>query len=258
MDNPKIRMILCDVDGTLLGKDEQAVAEDVFDTIKQVTFCGIRFVIASGRSYPNLKSLFAPVENIVSFICCDGSLAVKNGGILYSAAIEKDLVFSLLNKIVLAENESMVIYSKDHTYCFGANAALKAFTPIAAVDEVYGNIYKLAFFKLSDRTKQKVRSLLTRSGQFSEIYADSLWTEFVPFGIDKGTAAAALQKQWDISPLETAAFGDNTNDFGMLRQARLSFASPAAVPDIKRMCKFQTSSVTDEIINILKKGERYE
>ena len=252
MDHPKIRLVLCDVDCTLLDKGQTVVSSAVFHTIRQAVSCGVQFVIASGRSYPDLKSLFAPVVSIVSFICCDGALAVKNGGILYQATLEKDVVNTLFDKIALSGQESLVIYGRDHTYCFGNNDLFKTSTPVTSINEVYGNVYKLAFFKLSDQTKQAVRSFAAMSRQLSEIYADSSWTEFVAFGTDKGSAAAALQKQWDISSLETAAFGDNTNDFGMLRQARLSFASPAAVSDIKRMCKFQTNSVTDEILNILR------
>ena len=72
MDHPKIRLVLCDVDGTLLDKGQTVVSSAVFHTIRQAVSCGVQFVIASGRSYPDLKSLFAPVVSIVSFICCDG------------------------------------------------------------------------------------------------------------------------------------------------------------------------------------------
>ncbi len=252
MDNTKVRMILCDVDGTLLSKGQTAISDDVFHTIQQAVSLGVRFVIASGRSYPNLKSLFAPVENAVSFICCDGALAVQNRNALYQAPIEKKTIASLLQQLALKEQESLVMYSREHTYFLGGNTAFETFIPINTIDEIYGNIYKLAFYKLSDRTKQAVKRFAAMSGRLSEIYSDVSWTEFVSCGITKGSAVCALQKLWTITPFETAAFGDNTNDFEMLRRARLSFASPAAVSDIKRMCKFQTNNVTDEILNILR------
>lgn len=250
MNNPEIRLIFCDVDGTLLKRGQTAVSDSAFHAIRQVVSRGIRFVIASGRSYESLKKLFAPVEDIVSFMCCDGALSVNNGKILYHAVVEKNVIASLLNKIELAENESLVIYGAGHAYCFGKNNDLEGMLQISSVDEINENSYKLAFFNISDFTRQKLKNSAATFGKISKIYSDALWTEFVSFGINKGVAAAALQNFWNISPLETAAFGDNTNDLEMLRRARLSFAAPAAVPDIKRMCKYQTKSVIDEILNI--------
>ena len=59
-----------------------------------------------------------------------------------------------------------------------------------------------------------------------------------------------------VSISETAAFGDNLNDLAMLRRARLSYAANNANPEVVRMCKFKTNNVTDEILNIIEKGDR--
>lgn len=258
MENIAIRMLLCDVDGTLLPKGHSVISNDVFHTIRKTADKRIAFVVASGRSYKGLHSLFAPVADIVSFICCDGALAVQNNQIVYHAEIQKKVIAELMRTVSLCKDESLVLYGKEETFCMGCNHFAHNYKPIDSVDEITCAIYKIAFYNLSSFSKHAVKSYASRSGQLSAIYSDSLWTEFVANGINKGIATAALQTRWNISPLETAAFGDNMNDIEMLRRARLSFAPPEAVLDIVKMCKFSTKNVTDEILKILEKGESHE
>lgn len=258
MENIAIRMLLCDVDGTLLPKGHSAISNDVFHTIRKATDKRIIFVIASGRCYKDLHSLFAPVADVVSFICCDGALAVQNNQVIYHAEIQKKVITELTRTVSLHKDEWLVLYGKDQTFCIGCNHFVHDYKPIRSVDEITCAIYKIAFYNLSPFNKHAANSYASRSGKLSAIYSDSLWTEFVANGINKGIATTALQTRWNISPFETAAFGDNTNDIEMLRRARLSFASPEAVLDIIKMCKFSTRNVTDEILKILEKGESHE
>ncbi len=258
MENIAIRMLLCDVDGTLLPKGHSAISNDVFHTIRKTTEKGIAFVIASGRSYIDLHFLFAPVADVVSFICCDGALAVQNNQTVYQTAIQKNVIAALTRVASLGKDESIVLYGKEQAFCMGCNNFMHNYVQIDSVDEINCAIYKVAFYNLSPFNKHAVNSYASRSGKLSAIYSNPLWTEFVAYGINKGIATAALQAHWNVSPLETAAFGDNINDIEMLRHARLSFSPPGAVLDVIKMCKFSTDNVTDEILKILEKGESYE
>ena len=251
MENIAIRMLLCDVDGTLLPKGHATVSNDVFHTIRQAVEKKISFIVASGRNYKDLHALFAPVADAVSFICCDGSLAIQNGQLIYHAPIPKSVILAMTHTVSLQPDESLVLYGKDCTYYIGGNNCMNNYKQIHSVDEISCDIYKIAFSNLTPFNRHAVGSFANRSGKLSKIYSDSFWIEFVAFGIHKGIAAAALQTNLDISPFETAAFGDNTNDFGMLRCARLSFASPGAISDIVKICKYQTNNVTDEILKII-------
>lgn len=250
MNQPDIRMILCDVDGTLLGKGEQAISEDVFSAIQKAADKNMQFVIASGRCYPELRELFAPVLKSVYIVASDGALAVKNDSTLYTKAVLKQDAEKFISVAQSAGCTSSVLYSKDYVYCIGKKPEGACYQSIEKVGDACGNIYKVAFYGLSPFAKYKIENFAKMSGRFSKVYADALWTEFVATGTDKGAACEALQVQLGISPLETAAFGDNINDFSMLRKARLTFASPVAIPDIVRMCKFRTDNVSNEIIKL--------
>jgi len=257
MENTKIRMIFCDVDGTLLPRGYNYIHNDVFDAINRAVSSNIYVCIASGRSYTDLKQLFAPVANKVSFICNDGASAVENGSLSYSAPLNKSQV-QCMSKTYKTDYEAMVIYAKDYTYLLSDKDNLHSGKKITSDDvgQIPGDIFKVAFYNLSQKAKIKLENLGVKSGILSKVYEDSQWTEYIKAFIDKGSAVRSLQKKYGITPYETAAFGDNLNDLGMLRQARLTFAVNGAHPEVIRMCKFKTNSVTNEILNIIEKGDR--
>lgn len=230
MENPKIRMILCDVDGTLLLKGQNTIDDSVFHAINFCANQGISFVIASGRPYFDLKQLFAPVCDLVTFIANDGALTVKNNIILNSYQLDNDLILRFREFF----NKSL-FYTKDKV-----------------VNEATTSVYKLAFNNLTLSEKSKVRMIAKNTGKLTEIYSDSFWTEFIHANTNKGIAAQYLQKQMGISSLETAAFGDNTNDIEMLRCASSTFSSQTAIPEVDKMCKYKARDIAFTILNFVK------
>lgn len=225
--NPKIRLIFCDVDGTLLKKGEETVKNSVFHAIKEAVKSGIHFVIASGRPYYDLKSLFLPVSDLVTFISCDGALTVQNKKIINSYTID-EFIINRFN-----EFSGKKMYSKD-----------------SILNSPSSDIYKLAFCNTSPFEKQKIEIVAKNTGKLTKIYSDPSWIEFVSKDVNKGKAAYWLKKSLGISELETAAFGDNLNDIEMLRCASITYSSTDAIPEIKRMCKYNTKDIPSEILKI--------
>lgn len=251
MNDRKIRMIFCDVDGTLLPRGNSKISNDVFHAINHATSHGIHICIASGRSYPDLKSLFQPVVNNITFICNDGALTVERDEILFSSPLNSSQV-SCMSRTYKNEYEAMILYTKNHTYYLGNNRF--DFAKKINSDEILNiseGIFKIAFLKLSQKAKIKLDNLGIKSGVLNKVYEDSSWTEYISSKTDKGTAAKVIQKKYGVSIKETAAFGDNLNDIGMLRQAQHTYAPVSANPEIIRMCKYTTNNVTDEILNII-------
>ncbi len=259
MKSTKIRMIFCDVDGTLLPRDYNKLDDSVFHTIKQAVSSNLKICIASGRSYPDLKQLFKPVANNVTFICSDGALVVEKDNLSYSAPLNKSQV-ACMSRTYKNDYEAMVIYAKDYTYYLSDKDFPNLGSKIISEEvlSIPGDVFKVAFYKLSQKAEIKLENLGVKSGILNKVYKDPLWTEYIKSGIDKGVAADVVQRMYDISISETAAFGDNLNDLGMLRRARISFAANDAHHEVISMCKFKTNNVIKEISNIIEKGDRYE
>ena len=73
-----IRLIAADMDGTLLDSRSRLPA-GIFPMIRELTGRGIRFVIASGRQYYNLESLFRPVADRLTFVAENGAAVFEKG-----------------------------------------------------------------------------------------------------------------------------------------------------------------------------------
>ena len=253
MNCSQIRMIFCDVDGTLLPHGSKSLSDDVYKTINRAVSSGIHFCIASGRSYPDLKRLFSPVINNVTFICNDGSLMVENESVLFSSPLDKSKV-ACMAKIYRNDYEALIIYSRETTYYISDKLEINFAEKLTADDIasfVTDDIYKIAFMNLSQNAKIKINNLGVKSGVLNKVYEDATWTEYITAQTDKGTAAKILQSAYGVTPRETAAFGDNLNDLNMLRCAQFSYSPKNARPEILRMCKFKTDSVINEIARII-------
>lgn len=253
MNCSQIRMIFCDVDGTLLPHGSKSLSDDVFMTINRAVSSGIHFCIASGRSYPDLKRLFSPVINNVTFICNDGSLMVENESVLFSSPLDKSKVAGIA-KLYRNDYDALIIYSRESTYYISDKLEIGFAKKITADDiasSIADDIFKIAFMNLSQNAKIKIDNLCVKSGILNKVYEDTTWTEYITAQTDKGTAAKVLQSAYGITPRETAAFGDNLNDLNMLRCAQFSYAPKNARPEIQRMCKFKTDNVVDEIKKII-------
>ena len=86
-----IKLVASDLDGTLLLHKAQSLPEEIFSLIRQLEELGIMFVAASGRQYPNMTKLFAPVASEISYISENGALAVDHGEVLYQDSfVQKD------------------------------------------------------------------------------------------------------------------------------------------------------------------------
>ena len=87
-----IKLILSDVDGTLLQRGEGAFDEHVFDVVDKLHAKGIHFAAASGRGYGDLNRLFAPVKDKMAFVCSDGAMTIVDGSVLEINAMDREKV----------------------------------------------------------------------------------------------------------------------------------------------------------------------
>lgn len=214
------KLVACDVDGTLLRPGENAICPDLFVCINNLYNMGVEFVVASGRPYYELVRLFAPVAAQITFICCDGAVVVRNGRVLFELPMDCGAVCQLAGT--------------DREYrLYGLRDAYDD------VDSVHGNIYKVCI-------KNVARDICLPESVCIG-YDDCGMTEFLSLGADKGVALTFLQKKFRISSDECIAFGDNRNDFWMLRSVKTAYAMKNAKSDLSGA----TQNVTNDVLQTL-------
>lgn len=74
-----IRLVTCDIDGTLLHGEETSIDTETLEEIRRLREKGILFCPASGRQYHSLRRLFAPVQDEIAYICENGSVVFGPG-----------------------------------------------------------------------------------------------------------------------------------------------------------------------------------
>ena len=82
-----IKLIACDLDGTLLHPGEREPRSEAFELIDELHRRGIVFMPASGRQYASLRYLFAPVPDELAYVCENGAGGVPLSSVPWSVAL---------------------------------------------------------------------------------------------------------------------------------------------------------------------------
>ena len=105
---------------------------------------------------------------------------------------------------------------------------------VREVDDVLAQglpILKIAVYYPGSIRERGEKELIPRwKDRLFTCVAGEEWVDFMDLSVDKGKALKKVQELFGISPEETMAFGDNTNDLGLMAAAGESYAVENAHP----------------------------
>ncbi|MCI8496681.1 MAG: HAD family phosphatase [Clostridiales bacterium] len=251
-----IRLIVSDVDGTLLQNGETALSEKMLDIIRRMTGRGVPFAVASGRAYHDLKLLFRPVFDRVVFVCHDGALMMHRNCTLMKAPLKREAALRTADRMLAEKNCNIVLSGRERSYYiertkeFGENirtAYGSSAVKVQAPYEVGEEILKLGFFRAGES-----RTLLKQLSGYEEdgmrvAYQDSGWVELVAQGVHKGSTVRALGQKFGIPMEQVMAFGDNDNDVELLK----TVGHPIAIRRGKQTAKDVSAEVVERVEDVL-------
>ena len=87
-----IKMVVTDVDGTLVKESTLNINPEYFDVIRALTEKGIKVVMASGRQYESIRRLIEPVQDLVWYIADGGATMKMDNGLEVVAEIPREWV----------------------------------------------------------------------------------------------------------------------------------------------------------------------
>lgn len=263
-----IKWIVSDLDGTLLGFDEQKhfVLPQAFNAIKKAIAKGAIFSVATGRSYPDALGIISPDQAVKHsarwIVSCNGSViydqqtnqVVRK---MYVSQREGQYVFDLvqllrnqrLSPIVAAyyPDGNMAIekdgYNRSEfiaffNRCNGHFSEIK----ITPTEDVFSeaNIVKyVVFFPPWNQGGYKYGLTvaaeldLHKRGTISSEFA----IEFNPIGVSKGEALAWLAPRIKQNLETTLVIGDSGNDKTMLKAAKYSVCPASSAASVKECAK---------------------
>lgn len=259
--NRMIKLIVSDIDGTLLEDGGHEINPEVLDVILKLRAKGMQFAAASGRQWASIEQVFDPIKEKIFYLSDNGAYVGCHGRNLFLHTIDRELIHSMIRDI-RAEGLTVVLSGPDVVYVDKQDLEIYDWLVngykfrVNQVDDLLA--VEDSFIKISAYQKteieQATRALREKYGQSLKItISGDMWMDCMAVGVNKGEAVKLLQESLGIRPEETMAFGDQLNDVEMLQQAYYSFAIGNARPEVKAVCRFQAdTNVRDGVLKILK------
>lgn len=256
-----IRLIACDLDGTLLHTD-RTVSPRTVELINTVQQAGIRFVPASGRQLSNMTNVLEQLDFRGTVLSANGALAVDVPELTvhHQTLIDVAAIQQMVSMMKQRVPEFRVAVSRDlgqiiigeHGYTENMNP-LDGEPPTAGVAEATAEelLVEPTLKVIAQAPGWSISDLfdLAISCNVSGITAvdgGATFLEFQGENVSKGTGLARLCEGQGIDSSEVLAIGDWLNDLEMLEWAGVPVAVANAHPDIRARAVHITASNNDD------------
>lgn len=255
----KLRLIACDLDGTLLLNGAQSLEPPVFGLIEQLRARGILFFAASGRQYTNLQRLFWPVRERIGYLCENGCLSFYEGRLLHKATMTRELGQELIEAIRGTEGGEVMVSGVMTTYLQPKTEQfyhhvhdvvkndVELVPDILQTDEDYMKISLYHKDGVEDETSWHERF----GARCTVVNGGNCWLDTMPLGVNKAFGMRHVLDWLKLSPEECMAIGDNDNDRELLELVGYPVAMESAKPHIRALAKYQTDTVEHLLEKIL-------
>lgn len=225
-DGRPIALVASDLDGTLLTDGILAPRPEALERIRDLSARGVRCFAASGRQPASLRRMFEPVADQMGYVCENGALVIIGGKPVVIREIDRALALRVAHMVDDYPGASLLVSGVERCYIKEGNPALyhnlryevkNDVSLYREPEDVAEPIIKLAFH-IDNEHRDAASAHFARllKGDFAVVTSGTTWIDFLPHGVNKGTALAAVGDYLGIDPADMAAFGDNENDREML------------------------------------------
>lgn len=259
MINKPYKLLVADIDGTLLSKDGTISAEDR-NALARVRQSGIRVSLSTGRVAQACRGILEQLALDGYHIFSDGALVCnpKTGEEVYAEPISKELVRQIVE---FAHREEIIfdLYTVSHFYVeretwasdirrrfFGLQPTVIDFSDLWQQER----IIKGTLVVRSDEEKARANSFyrhfkdsLNFSWTKTPAYPDVDFINVIAPDVSKGKALEALTGFLGIPLTEVMAIGDGANDVTVLSAAGLAVAMGDAPDELKAVADYVTLDV---------------
>ncbi len=254
----RIRLVVSDVDGTLLTPDKQLTAKSC-NAVMQLNAEGIGFSVTSARPPFGLRMLIEPLNLHLPLGAYNGAL-IFDGDMrtIEAHTLPPDVVDRSITRLTAAgagvwlfsperwlirDPGGDYVAHEQHTVAFDPTVVPR-FTAdhMSRVCKIVGVSRD---FDLVRRCEADVKDALG-PGAATVVRSQTYYLDITPAGLDKGTSVEAIARHAGVSMDEVATIGDMDNDLPMLTRSGLSVAMGNAEDHIKKQATLVARANTDE------------
>ena len=256
-----IRLVACDIDGTLLSGYGAEIPRELFAQIRRLARLGVRFCPASGRQLTSLRRLFAPLADELYYVCENGAVIFgpgRPGPVLSKLEMDRAQAIALCRDILAIPGCEVQISGEDRSYLCPRSEGIVTLmrdivgnnvTILSSPEEVPEPIVKVAVYS-PEGAQAAAPLLVPRWGRiFRAAISGGEWVDFN--STDKGSGLRRLCAALDIPLEDTAAFGDSFNDAPMLELAGRAYIKSTACPELLSRFENRCSDVAQTLAEII-------
>ena len=249
----KIKLIACDLDGTLLLNGAQTLRETTCDLIKALYDRGILFIAASGRQYTNLQRLFEPVKDKIGYLCENGCIGFYQGKRLFKERLDRTLGQEIMKTIMDTEGAEvllsgeMVSYLQPNDPRFVSHMRDVVRNDVVVVPDILETQEEYMKISVYEENGIKHKELWEKrfGSRCTVVTGGNDWLDIMPLHINKATGLRQILSYLSISPEDCMAIGDNDNDREMLELVGVPAAVKSAKPEIRAITCIETETVEE-------------
>ncbi|EHM46999.1 MAG: Cof-type HAD-IIB family hydrolase [Yokenella regensburgei] len=260
-----IKLIAVDMDGTFLSDAKTYNRERFLQQYQRMKQQGIRFAVASGNQYYQLKSFFPEIASEIAFVAENGGWVVNAGEDVYHCDLPQAHFERVVGWLQTLPEIEIIACGKNSAYTLRRydddfkTMAARYYHRLEAVDS-FDNLND-TFLKfglnVDDRKVPEMQKIIHAElcDIMTAVTTGHGSIDLIIPGVHKAHGLGLLQKRWGIADSEVLAFGDSGNDIEMLRQAGFSFAMANAAEPVKAVARYSAPHNNQEgVLEIIEKA----
>ena len=264
----KIKAILMDMDGTLLGKSQVAVSVRNMRAVQKAIDKGIHVIPCTGRVYDMLPPQLLTQTGLRYFVTSHGARAYDavSGESLFTDLIPANRSAELLRMLegkglyneiaadttiffekAVSDNFDMKVVPEHHIWYVRDNCFTAVDSPAEHFLANNIGIEKMNIYGIPAELQQEIYDSLTATGYIKHTRPGAgANLEFSNYTLNKLNATDAILRELGISYDETLAIGDSSSDLEIIKACGLGIAMGNAPDNIKAAANDVTAKNTED------------
>jgi len=249
MDLSNIKMVVTDMDGTLLNSKHE-VSPRFFELFRMLHEKGIHFVAASGRQYNNILSKLEAIKEHITIIAENGGLVMYRDKEIISTPLDTGSKNKVLHALESTQDTHPVLCGKNQAYITNKSTQFESklqeyytkYEVITDLRSYEGLVMKIAIYHFDSSEKYIYPAVKHFEDSMKVKVSGANWVDVSHRNAHKGFALNKLMEMHKLNANEVLVFGDYNNDIEMLKLSNYSFAMANAHPNVMEVAKFRTLS----------------
>lgn len=255
-----IKLVLSDLDATLIWTPEHVVTPFALEAIHAAQAAGVHFVPCTGRIYRDLPRMFAGDEAAcATAVTSNGQLVYLDGELVEKVPIAHEALVAVVGELQNVDDAYLVVeYGGEKVAVAAELDYVRAHpdnfwlveTAVAEVPEepcYKANVRVVGSF---ERCQEVAASL---AGALSELdfvcpMPGTPHIDITPHGFGKDYGGDFLMERLGLTPNEVCCFGDAENDLAVLRHYPHSVAVANAVPAVRECARWHIGPADEESV----------